>query len=245
MLFSVDQKSGALRSVDPSWNPRELEIEKYLITREEDGTPILAEAVFGEPLLLISNQVRTRSKKRADILALDRAGNGVVIELKRDRGQLGVETQALQYLADFSAYYGKRFFQRFAGKSSVSEESIMGFVGDNSEREDINRNSRVILLARSFDSTVFSLGEWLSSKGVAFRCITYSPVEIASQKLLSFSVVFDRSEDALYPVTFSSSVREPGYYWHNIARPDQKWWEFLVQNAQIPACFEDKATSLL
>ncbi len=239
MLYEVDEKSGVLRSVKSFWAPRELDIEKYLITREDDGPLILSEAVFGEPLLLLSNQVRTRNKKRADILAMDRAGNGVVIELKRDEGNLGVETQALQYLADFSAYSGKNFIRKFGQKEALSEDVILGFVGDNAEIEDLNRNSRVILIARSFDPTLFSMGEWLSSKGVSFRCITYSPVEIEGRKLLSFSVVFDRADEALYPISFASTVREPGYFWHNIAKADQEWWRFLVDNQEIPACFEN------
>jgi hypothetical protein len=239
MLYEVDEKSGVLRFVKSSWAPRELDIEKYLITREDGSPPILSEAVFGEPLLLLSNQVRTRNKKRADILAMDRAGNGVVIELKRDQGHLGVETQALQYLADFSAYSGKNFIKKFGQKDFLSEDVILGFVGDNAGIEDLNRNSRVILMARSFDSTLFSMGEWLSSKGISFRCITYSPVEIEGKKLLSFSVVFDRANEALYPVSFASTVREPGYYWHNIASANQDWWRFLVDNQQIPACFEN------
>ena len=239
MLYEVDEDSGVLKSVQSSWAPRELDIEKYLITREDDGPPVLSEAVFGEPLLLLSNRVRTRNKKRADILAMDRAGNGVVIELKRDQGQLGIETQALQYLADFSAYTGRNFIRKFGDKGLLSEEIILGFVGDNAEPEELNRSSRVILMAQSFDSTLFSMGEWLSSKGIPLRCITYSPVEIAGQKHLSFTGVFDRSSEALYPISFASTVREPGYYWHNIARANQDWWNFLVENQQIPACFED------
>lgn len=239
MLYEVDEESGVLRSIKSSWMPRELDIEKYLITEEVDGPRILSEAVFGEPLLLLSNQVQTSAKKRADIFAMDRAGNGVVIELKRDQGHLGVETQALQYLADFSAYSGENFIKKFGQNDSLSKDVILGFVGDNAEVEDLNRNSRVILMARSFDSTLFSMGEWLSSKGISFRCITYSPVEIEGKKLLSFSVVFDRADKAIYPISFASTTRDPGYFWHNIASADQDWWRYLVDNDQIPACFED------
>lgn len=239
MIYEVDEDSKTLRSVTSRWAPKELEIEKYLITSEDGGPKILSEAVFGEPLLLVSNQVQTRNNKRADILAIDRAGNGVVIELKRDQGLLGVETQALQYLADFSAYSGKNFINRFSHGDAQLEDQILGFLSYNVKVENLNRNSRVILMARSFDPTLFSMGEWLSSKGISFRCITYTPVEIGEKKLLSFSVVFDRANEAIYPISFAPTVREPGYYWHNIAKPDQEWWRFLVDNQQIPACFEN------
>jgi len=42
--------------------------------------------------------------------------------LKRDKGVLGVETQALQCLADFSVYKGKDFIDRFSKSNDKLEE---------------------------------------------------------------------------------------------------------------------------
>ena len=109
MIFEVDSKNKTLNAYKSFWNPRELELEKYLIsTAEEEEVPTLNSSVFGEILLLVSNQVRARAGKKADILALDHMGNSVIIELKRKNSPLGVETQALQYLADFSRFKGER-----------------------------------------------------------------------------------------------------------------------------------------
>ncbi len=238
MLFKINPSSSSLEQVRSNWPPYELELERYLITQADSDNSEMSALIFGEPLLLVSNQVHTSTKKRADILALDRYGNGVIIELKREEAKLGVETQALQYLADFSNYRGKNFLRKFA-QPGVSEETVLGFVGDNARIDQINARSRLILVARGFDETIFSLGEWLSSKGIAFRCISYLPVQIEDTQLLSFSIAFDRSPDALYPLAFSSAAREPGIYWHNIARAEQPWWDFLVSQSQIPACFEN------
>jgi len=238
MLFEIDRKTDQLKRCLSDWRPKELEVEKYLVTLTDDDVRVLSSDVFGEELLLISNQVRTRRNKRADILALDRNGNGVIVELKRDEGRLGVETQALQYLSDFSRFQGRDFIEHFSRKHPKLGDEIAGFLGDASE-EDINRNSRVILIARSFDESLFSLGEWLSDKGVSFKCISYSPVEIKGRRFLSFAVAFDHSTTAVYQLRFAASAREPGYFWHNIAEPDQNWWEFLVSNSQIPACFNN------
>lgn len=239
MLFKINPTSDELESIRSDWNPRELDLERYLITQADENIRVMSESVFGEPLLLVSNQVRTHAKKRADILALDRAGNAVIIELKRNVGRLGIETQALQYLADFSKYRGKDFLRKFSTNSGFSESAVLSFIGDKADIDSINSRSRVILVARSFDETVFSLGEWLSSKGVAFRCISYLPVKVGDALFLSFSIAFDRSPDALYSLAFSSAAREPGFFWHNIARAEQSWWEFLVSASQIPACFDD------
>lgn len=239
MLFKINPVSRTLERIRSDWVPRELELERYLITQADGNVPVMSESVFGEPLLLVSNQVRTAAKKRADILALDRSGNGVVIELKRNAVRLGVETQALQYLADFSSYRGKHFLRRFSGASGITEETVRGFLGASASIDDINSRSRVLLVARSFDESIFSLGEWLSSKGIGFRCISYLPVQLGEARLLSFSVAFDRTPESIYQLAFTSMAREPGIFWHNIARVEQTWWDFLVSKRQIPACFDN------
>lgn len=236
MLFEItDQKK--LRRHISQWNPRELDVEQYIISSDSENN-ILDPSIFGEPLLIISNQVKTKFKKRADILAIDRFGNGVIIELKRGKGQLGVEMQALQYLADFSAYKGQEFIDRFSETNSDLEQEIRSFVGGNSSVKEVNKSSRIILLARSFDPTIYSMGEWLSNNDVAFRCIQYEPAEIDDKKFISFSIAFDRSKNMLSPLSLGAVAREPSYYWHNIARAEQSWWEYLVSSKSIPACFD-------
>jgi len=239
MLFEIDKDKKVLSPYHSKWIPGELELEQYLITSADTEAPILVPSIFGEPLLLINNQVKTYANKRADILALDRGGNGVIVELKKDQGSLGVETQALQYLADFSKYKGDNFIKHFSKNPTNLKDNILSFIGGNGRIEDINKNSRIILVARSFDPTIYSMGEWLSDKGVSFRCIAYTPIEVEERKFLSFSVAFDRSTGSIFPISFSSSAREPGIFWHNIASADNEWWHFLVQERQIPACFDD------
>jgi hypothetical protein len=164
MLFKVTL--GILQTTNQpkeAWNPSELELENYLIAQanaDETDADVrkMHPSIFKEDLLLVSNQVRTSAKKRADILALDKAGNGVIIELKRNEGKLGVETQALQYLSDFSKYRGKNFLRKFG----VSEDTALGFLEGSDDVDSINSRSRVILVARDFDETLYSIGEWLS-----------------------------------------------------------------------------------
>ncbi len=236
MLFEITEDK-KLKRYQTKWQPQERDVEKFIVSSESENN-VLNASIFGEPLLIISNQIKTKFKKRADILTIDRYGNGVIIELKRDTGFLGVETQALQYLADFSAYKGKDFIDRFSKYNKQLEQNIRSFIGGNASIKDINKTSRVILLAREFDPTIYSMGEWLSNNGVAFRCIQYEPTEIEGKKFISFSIAFDRSKKILNPLSLGGIAREPNYYWHNISSADQKWWEYLVNHKQIPACFD-------
>ena len=236
MLFELTENHTLKRYVS-KWQPRELDVEKFIVSSDSENN-ILESSIFGEPLLIVSNQVKTKFKKRADILAIDRYGNGVIIELKRDKGFLGVETQALQYLADFSAYKGSDFISHFSNNNPELEQLVGSFIGGNASLKDLNKTSRIILLAREFDPTIYSMGEWLSNNGVAFRCIQYEPTEIDNKRFVSFSIAFDRSKDILNPLASGRVAREPSYYWHNIARADQEWWKLLIDKKQIPACFD-------
>lgn len=240
MIFRIGDRSHDLEAYSSSWNPKELEVENYILPSQDSEDGILHESVFGEPLLLICNQVTAKYKKRADILALDQGGSAVIIELKRGMGTLGVDTQALQYLADFSAYKGTDFIDRFCEKDPSLEARIRGFLGDNIELKHVNRQSRIILLARGFDPSLFSMGEWLSTCGVAFRCVEYTPFEVGSSRFLSFSVAFDRSPGALYTLAFQNRSREPECYWHNIGEPTNEWWSWLRNNGKITTSFSNQ-----
>lgn len=239
MLFEVNEKSKILEPVSETWKVAELELEKYIISSQELGVPTLNYSIFNEELLIINNQVRTKTKKRADILALDKMGNAVIIELKRDHGSLGVDTQALQYLADFSRYKGLAFIDKFLGEE-VTKEDVFGFLGDGVPSEDINKNNRIILVARSFDATLYSMGEWLSSKGVGFRCISYLPTKVQNRKFISFSLSFDKSPESLYPIEFSSSTRMPKIFWHNIGYSDNEWWSYIKAKKILTTSFQCK-----
>src|SRR5438094_3720273 len=166
-----------LETVQRDWFPNELEIEKWIFQGSDEEPLLLPEDVFGERFLKVARQVRTREKKRADIIALDRRGNGVVIELKRDRGFLGVETQALQYLAAFSSLKGRGFVEHFAEEVSVEIilKAFKAFADEDVREDEINLKSRVVLLAQDFDRSLFSMGKWLGDSGVAFKCIQFTP----------------------------------------------------------------------
>src|SRR3954447_25980363 len=98
-------------------------IEKWLAAVPE---------VLGEELLVITTQFAgfDKTKERSDILALDRAGRLVVIELKRDTSGSRQDLQALRYAAycatlsvdDLVELYASRQAKR--GKSLSKEEAV-------------------------------------------------------------------------------------------------------------------------
>jgi hypothetical protein len=240
MLFKITKSASnpSLQILEPPKKPlRESDLEKLLVAKENAESKQLNSSIFGEELLIIDNQSHTGQGKRADILAIDRQGNMVVIELKRDKAALGVDTQALQYLASYSSLKGINFINKF--EDQISKDNILGFLGDDVKPESINSSSRIILIARSFDETLFSMGEWLSEQGVAFRCISYHPYDIGNENYITFSIAFDRSKATIYRLGSTANERDSKVFWHNIGGEEnqEEWWQFLAKHNQIACGF--------
>jgi len=80
-----------------------------------------------ERLMIIGRQVRTDLGKFIDLLGVDRDGNAVVVELKRDRTPRDVVAQALEYAA---------YVERLDADDLVSEYNayMEGLTEDDLER---------------------------------------------------------------------------------------------------------------
>jgi hypothetical protein len=62
MLFKVNENAGCLERASSNWHPKELELERLLVTRGDSAASKLAESVFGEPLLLNKQSSASRKK---------------------------------------------------------------------------------------------------------------------------------------------------------------------------------------
>ncbi len=221
------------------WSPSEKEIEDLIISSSDKENLILKEDIFGEEFFFIGNQIIDKNRKRLDMIALDKNANGVIIELKKDKGQLGVDMQALQYLSSNSQYKGKEFIKKY--KLFEQEELLESFFNDEVHIDDINRKSRIVLLARYFDNSLFSMGSWLSEQGISFKCISYDPISVRDEKFISFSVVNDQPADTTqYKARFNKARQENFFFWHNLGGGDEPWFEYLFKTGQITASYSNQ-----
>ncbi len=224
---------------DDSAIDKEAKLEELLKSPDENG--FLNENIFGEQLLFLGTQIRTKDKKRSDILAIDSYGNSVVVELKKDKGKLGVETQALQYLADLATFKGKAFMEKFLPLTPNLEDTLKGFLGNDYDLNKLNSKQSIILIARSFDPSLFSMGQWLSEQGVPFKCITYNYFKTNEEEFISFSIVFDQFSNKKKILSFNSPLnqtREPEVYWFNIGFKEQEAWDKMKEKKFVPAGFD-------
>ena len=96
---------------------------------------------------------------RIDILALDKEGQAVVIELKRGNNKLQM-FQAISYAGMIASWEPKEFLDFLTAEriEKLQEEFL------EVDIEEINRHQRLILVAEQFDYSVLVGAEWLNEK---------------------------------------------------------------------------------
>jgi len=150
--------------------------------------------LLGEELLIITNEYDKfdKTKERLDLLALDREGNVVVIELKRDDSGKNVDLQALKYAAYCSTLTLNgltSIYKNYCDRSNhfISKEDarkrILEFITDI-DFEEINDNPRIILVSKEFRQEVTASVMWLRKYGLDIKCIKLTPYQLSNDKIV-------------------------------------------------------------
>lgn len=145
--------------------------------------------ILGEDLLIVTTEYDRfdKTKDRLDILAIDKNGKLVVIELKRDVADRFTDLQAIHYAAycsninleqiiDMMADYKKRKYGEDFSKEEIQNE-IIGFIA-NSDFSEFDNKPRIILVANDFREETLSAVLWLRDNGIDITCIKLEPYKI-------------------------------------------------------------------
>lgn len=169
-------------------------------------------SALGEELLVIAEEFGEweDARRRIDLLALDRTGRLVVIELKRTDDGGHMELQAIRYAAMVSsmgfaevadAYASHRAKHR-PDEEVTARAELAAFL-DASEGEDpvISTDVRIILVSADFGREITTTVLWLNGyDGMDVRCIRLVPYEIDGRVLLDIQQVLPLAEAADYQV---------------------------------------------
>ena len=119
----------------------------------KNGSRVILTFFGTEPLLLITSEYDRfeKSDKRLDLLALDKAGKLVIVELKRDVAGSLADLQAIRYAAFCSTMTLDDVVSLYAEFVKKDEEAarqtIVEFVDDASFSE-LDEQPRIILVCR-------------------------------------------------------------------------------------------------
>jgi alkylated DNA nucleotide flippase Atl1 len=170
--------------------------------------------LVGEQLKIVTNQFAgfEGAKDRLDVLALDRQGRIVVIEVKRDHSGAYQDLQALRYGAFVSTFSAEQLSGAYADYVVKSEgrpleqddarRELEAFI-DSADLDvvDADQAPRIILVAAGFGAGVTSTVLWLRRAfGVDISCVQLVPYEIAGELLLGSSILIPLPEAKDYEV---------------------------------------------
>lgn len=131
------------------------------------------------------------SKRRIDLLGLDRDGTLVVIELKRTEDGGHMELQAIRYAAMISAMTfdnvvdAHRDYLKKRGLDGDPEQAILEFLELNEPDEDhFAQSVRIVLASAEFSKELTTAVIWLNESDLDIRCIRMKPYQDGERLLL-------------------------------------------------------------
>lgn len=112
----------------------------------------------GSKVLIIGRQVTTNLNTFVDLLGIDKAGNTVVIELKRGKTSRETIAQLLEYASfveslDYSQL--NDIYQDYSGEeSSLEDYHQQYFQSDSDEKVSFNKSTRLIIVAQEISKEI-------------------------------------------------------------------------------------------
>lgn len=181
--------------------------------------------LIGMDVLVLGREVYTDFGGRIDILGLDRDGNLVVIECKRDLTPRDVVAQILDY-ASWVANLNTRDVHNIA-----QQKTGKPLGGAFQERFDIplpetlNSSHSLVIVSSEFDASSKRIVEYLSeSHGIAINTVFFSVFEHQGQVLLSTDWLLDQ-EEVTQRAERKSRAPWSGLWYANVGDGPHRSWE--------------------
>jgi hypothetical protein len=203
--------------------------------------------LMGETLLIITSEFSrfNKSDRRLDLLALDKDGKLVIVELKLDAAGTHADLQAIRYAALCSTMTMDNVVKELARFEKTSEEEsaekIAQFLGVD-ELPELGNQPRIILAAGSLDDQeITSSVLWLRTFGLDIRCMEITPYRMpgSEQIILVPKFIIPLPEAQEYQVrveqkeaskaSSSKSQTEYSLFWKTVAD------EFNQMGAELTA----------
>lgn len=155
------------------------------------------------------------SRRRIDLLGIDKDANLVVIELKRTEDGGHMELQALRYAAMVStmtfdeavSVYGD-YLQSLNNEKDPQHE-ILEFLGwDEPDEDRFAQDVRIVLASAEFSKEITSSVLWLNTYGIDIRCVRMKPYNDEGRTLIEVEQVIPLPEASEYQIQVSTKNRQ-------------------------------------
>ena len=155
------------------------------------------------------------SRRRIDLLGVDKGGALVVIELKRTEDGGHMELQAIRYAAMVSRMTFDRavdVYERYLRSQDDSvdaRERLLTFLNWDSPNEELfAQDVRIVLASAEFSRELTSSVLWLNERGRDIRCVRLSPYSDGVRTFVDVQQVLPLPEAADYFVSLREKKEE-------------------------------------
>lgn len=173
------------------------------------------ETVAEDTMVLAEEFGDWESKRRIDLLALDKDANLVVIELKRDEDGAHMELQALRYAAMVStmtfarAVEAHKAYLAKLGADRDAQTAILEHLGwDEPREESFAQDVSIVLVAANFSTEITSTVMWLNERNLSIRCVRVQPYRLDGRILLDVQQIIPLPEVENYQVRLKAKATE-------------------------------------
>ena len=185
--------------IEGELEPRETSLKIEGRTEPYDLEPWLESdpSVIGDAIVLIGRQVKTKSGK-IDLLGIDRDGNLVIIELKRDELPRDALAQAIDYASDVASWTVEEIndiCSKYTKGRSLEELFNESFSDVDIENLDINDAQRIILVGFVIESSLERMIKWLSNKIVVNAVVLKYVKTAKGEELLARTAIISEEDE--------------------------------------------------
>lgn len=145
------------------------------------------------------------SKRRIDLLGVDKDANLVVIELKRTEDGGHMELQAVRYAAMVSTMTFDKAMEVYAdyleglGSDLDARSSLLEFLDWTEPNDDLfNKDVRIVLVSAEFSKELTTAVLWLIDRDIDIRCIRIKPYSHSGSLLVDVQPIIPLPEASAY-----------------------------------------------
>ena len=155
------------------------------------------------------------SKRRIDLLAIDKEANLVVIELKRDETGEHMELQAIRYASMVSTltfHKTIKIYQKYLEKQNINkdaEESLLSFLEWEENRADeFALDVKIILVSSDFSKELTTSVMWLNERNIDIKCVRLVPYKFNNEILIDVQQIIPLPEAENYQIQIKQQTSQ-------------------------------------
>ena len=155
------------------------------------------------------------SKRRIDLLGLDKEANLVVIELKATNSGGHMELQSIRYAAMVSTMSFKKAIEVYGnflqniGDKSDPEQTMLEFLElDEIDEESFAKDVKIILVSADFSKELTTSVMWLNERDMDIRCIRMKPYKHEGKVIVDIQRVIPLPEVEGYLVKVNEKAQK-------------------------------------